>query len=131
MEAPNAYTQVTGDVEAIGVVDSNHNKFDFSNQTMENKSKNLSNGDSFEECLTDVHTHIWIGDVSIDIGSSTVSNMLFEPSQEVHDNNRLIEDVCKVDSTHDDAYHSVSDDDSTSYQSVDFKPRNLNGSEKF
>lgn len=104
VESPNADTQVSGVIDAIGVVYSSHNMFEFVHQTMENKSENLPNGDGSEDCLTDVHTYIWIGDVSIDIGISTASNMSFEPSQEVHNNDTFVEDVCEVDNTHDDAY---------------------------
>ncbi|KAH9316840.1 hypothetical protein KI387_018609, partial [Taxus chinensis] len=119
VESPNEDTQVLSVIDAIGVVDASRNKSDFANQTLEdvNESENLLDGDGSQDSSLVEHASTLEDAVYMDIGKSATSSVSSEPSIEVHNSSTLNED----------AYQSVSDEDSASYHSTDFKSKKLCG----
>jgi len=124
--SPNIDTPNLGVKNGLCDEDSSHNKSDFANQTLENESENSLIGDESQDHSTDGYADA-LEEVCEDIVKTTASTMSFEPSYEVHSSNTFDDIVCTVDSTHDAASHIVSNDDSASYHSADYKSEDLSG----
>lgn len=130
IELSHESTQKLGTNDALYVEDSCHGESDFPDQTFENKLEDSYVDTESQDRALDGHAVTLRVEVCEDTVIPATSTLSVEPSFEVQSSSTLDVEVCMDESTHDAAYHVVSDDESASYHSAYCEPENLYGGHK-